>query len=123
MRQINVTVNDRDYTIACDEGQEEHLSKLSGFLDERVRELAASIGQVGQARLLVIAGLLVSDELSDAFGEIETLKQRIAELESTAGAAPVATEIGAPSGDARGAEALESAAKRIDAIAASLQGS
>jgi cell division protein ZapA len=123
MRQINVTVNDRDYTIACEAGQEEHLAKLASYMDERVRELASGIGQVGHARLLLIAGLLVSDELSDAYGEIEQLKARIAELEGGAGQAAKAGEEAARAASERGTSALDSAAERIDAIAARLEAS
>ncbi|MCR9220904.1 MAG: cell division protein ZapA [Alphaproteobacteria bacterium] len=122
MRQISVTINDRDYAIACDEGQEEHLVALAGYLDKRVRELAASIGQVGHARLLVIAGLLVSDELSDAFAEVEQLKARVAALEAEAKAGAESDAERAVS-DGAAAAALESAAGRIEAIAARLEGS
>lgn len=127
MQQINVTINQRDYTIACEDGQEEHLEKLATYLDQRVTELAGSIGQVGHARLLVIAGLLVSDELSDAFAEIEQLKTRLAEAEGRASdAARAQSEAGEAArseADRKAAEALENAAKRVDAIAASLQAS
>lgn len=127
MRQLSVTINDRDYTIACEEGQEEHLTTLARYLDERVGELAKSIGQVGHARLLVIAGLLVSDELSDAYAEIETLKQRVEALESDrAKAADTASEAAsgaAAEARAEGAATLDKATARIDAIAARLEGS
>ncbi len=71
MATVTIKINDRAYSIGCDDGQEAHLAKLAEYLDGRVRELAGSIGQVGDARLLVIAGLLISDELSDAWAEIE----------------------------------------------------
>ena len=71
MATVTIHINDRAYSIGCDDGQEAHLAKLAEYLDGRVRELAASIGQVGDARLLVIAGLLISDELSDAYAEID----------------------------------------------------
>lgn len=65
MGQVAVTVNGRSYEIACDDGQEDHLVRLARDFDERVRNLVAGIGQVGEARLLLMAGLLIADELSD----------------------------------------------------------
>lgn len=76
MGQITVTVNGRPYEIACDDGQENHVRGLAGYLDERIAHLVGEIGQVGDARLLVMASLLISDELVEAVREIEAMKQR-----------------------------------------------
>ena len=54
MAQVDVTINDRSYKIACDDGQEEHLTQLAAYVDGRVQELVSSVGQVGDARLLVL---------------------------------------------------------------------
>ena len=74
MAHVTVNINDRKYTIACDDGQEAHLSRLGAYIDRRVGELVAAVGQIGDAKLLVMVSLLVADELSDAYSEIETLK-------------------------------------------------
>ena len=62
MPLVNVMVNQRAYTIACDEGEEEHLKELAEHVDGKVRELLGSVGQVGDARLLLMAALLVTDD-------------------------------------------------------------
>lgn len=74
MAQVAVTINNRSYRIACDDGQEEHLQRLAQFVDKKVSELVASVGQIGDTRLLVMASLLVADELSDAYAEVERMK-------------------------------------------------
>ena len=71
MAQVGVTINGRKYQIACDDGQEAHLSRLAAYVDQRVGELIAAVGQVGDARLLVMASLLIADELSDAYSQLE----------------------------------------------------
>ena len=108
MTQISLTINDRAYDVTCDDGQEEHLRKLAEHLDERVQDLAVAVGQVGEGRLLVMASLVVADELFEAYKELHALK---------AGADPE----GAP-GDEAAAETLEACARRIEAIAARLGG-
>ena len=74
MAHILVDINGRRYEIACDDGQEANLTRLAAYVDKRVRELVAAIGQVGDDRLLVMASLLVADELSDAYTELDVLR-------------------------------------------------
>lgn len=67
MGQVVVTVNGRKYDIACDNGQEAHLTNLSQYIDKCVAGLVAVVGQIGDARLLVMASLLIADELSEVY--------------------------------------------------------
>jgi len=71
MAQVTVQINGRSYQIACDDGQEAHLTRLGNYIDNRVQELVAAVGQVGDARLLVMVSLLIADELSDAYAELK----------------------------------------------------
>jgi cell division protein ZapA len=113
MPLVNVLVNGHAYTLACDEGEEEHLRELAQFLDKRVRELSSSVGQVGDTRLLLMAGLLVSDELSEALSTIEEQQKDIASLKEQAG-----KSAGANKSADQAAEVLEKAAERLETIAA-----
>jgi len=74
MASVAVTINGRRYEIACEEGQEAQLSRLGRYVDDRVRQLAAAVGQLGDARLMVMTSLLLADELSDKNEELETYK-------------------------------------------------
>jgi len=74
MAEVAVTINGRVYQMACDDGQEEHLLALSHQVGSRVEELANSVGQVGDARLLVMTSLLIADELSDLRAEVDELR-------------------------------------------------
>ena len=75
MGQVAITINGRSYDIACDDGQEEHLSRLGLYLDQKVADLVGNVGQVGDARLMVMAGLLIADELADAYDELAEAKE------------------------------------------------
>ena len=74
MGQVTVNINGRDYDIACDDGQESHLTKLSEFVDKRLKELIAAVGQVGDSRLLVMTSLLLADELSEVSIELDNMQ-------------------------------------------------
>jgi cell division protein ZapA len=80
MSEVNVTINARQYRMACENGQEEHLLKLSRDLDQRIAQLRASFGEVGDTRLTVMAALTVADELSEAGKTIRRLEQELAGL-------------------------------------------
>jgi cell division protein ZapA len=62
MPLVNVMVNGRAYTIACDDGEEDHLRELAATVDAKTREVLSSVGQVGDTRLLLMAALLIADE-------------------------------------------------------------
>jgi len=115
MAQVTVLVNGRNYTLACEDGEEEHLTALANLIDSRVAELGRSVGQVGDARLMLMASLVVADELAVANERVEELEQEIEQLKQ---GDPAHAEAAANK-DAF-AEVLESAAKRIEDIAARL---
>src|SRR5580704_13326944 len=68
MPLVNVMVNGRAYTIACDDGEEDHLRQLAATVDAKAREVLSSVGQVGDTRLLLMAALLMADEHHAAVG-------------------------------------------------------
>jgi len=78
LAQVEIKINGRDYRIACEDGQESHLSSLAKYLDGKVGELAKEVGQIGDTSLMVMAGLLVTDELSDLREEIEDARNQAA---------------------------------------------
>jgi cell division protein ZapA len=74
MSQVSVTVNGKAYVLACGEGEEQHLVRLARAVDQRIAEIVASAGQVGEARLLLMAALMATDELWDTTKQIEALR-------------------------------------------------
>lgn len=78
MGQVNVSINGRSYLIACDDGEEDHLRELAAYIDGHVSDLAHSVGQVGDARLMLMAGLLVADELAEAVARVQALEAELA---------------------------------------------
>ena len=70
MPLVNIMVNNRAYTVACDEGEEDHLKDLATQVDAKAREVLASVGQVGDARMLLMAALLIADEHHEMSGKV-----------------------------------------------------
>ncbi len=80
MSHINVTINGRQYRMACEEGQEVRLLKLAENLESRIQTLRGKFGEIGDARLTVMAALTACDELVDAGHRIRALEQEVNEL-------------------------------------------
>ena len=78
MAKVNITVNGRRYALGCDDGEEERLLVLGQKLDNRVKELANQFGQIGDLRLLVMAGITMMDELEDTDNLVEQKAERLA---------------------------------------------
>jgi cell division protein ZapA len=116
MPLVNVMVNGRAYTIACDDGEEDHLKELAVHVDSKVRELLESVGQVGDQRLLLMAAVLITDEFFDARAQLDAQAKKTGELASAQEA--IAGRLGKSEQSA--ADALEKAAKRAEDIAARL---
>jgi cell division protein ZapA len=66
MAHVTVTVNNASYTLACDDGEEAHLAALAKQFDKRVAEVKRDAKNASDAQLLVMAGLLLEDELDAA---------------------------------------------------------
>ena len=82
MPQVTVTIDGKQYRMACDEGQEEHLIGLAERFDRYVMHLKDSFGEIGDQRLTVMAGIMVMDEFTELQkrvagleGEIDTLRK------------------------------------------------
>ena len=66
MPEVHLTVNGRSYPVACEEGEEGRIKELALYLDRKTAEFVKKLGQIGEARLLVLAALVITDELADA---------------------------------------------------------
>src|ERR1700757_2845105 len=66
MAQVTVRINGYAYTVGCQDGEEEHLQAMAGEVERRIDSVKAVAGQSGEARMLVMASLLMADDLFEA---------------------------------------------------------
>ena len=112
MPLVNVMVNGRAYTIACDDGEEAHLKELAAHVDTKAREVLSSVGQVGDTRMLLMAALLIADEHHDLAGRPAAAALSDEERQSL--------HLRAELAESAAADALESTAQRLEDIAVRL---
>jgi cell division protein ZapA len=87
MSHVNVTINARQYRMACEEGQEARLLRLAESLESRIQSLRGKFGEIGDARLTVMAAITVCDELLDAGNRIRALEEELNTLRDVRAAA------------------------------------
>lgn len=112
MGQVVVKVNGREFPLSCADGQEARIRRLAQYVDAKIGEFTKTVGQVGEARLILLAALVIADELSDANEALQQERNRARPGGGSAGGEP--TAFGAASGIRSMAERIESIAVRLE---------
>ena len=116
MSQVSVTINGRQFRMACEDGQEGHLMNLARELDNRIDRLRTKFGEIGDTRLTVMAAITVADELAEAGQRIKRLEEEFATLQNT----QIAISDRNKTAQAAIASALSKAAGRVENITKAL---
>jgi cell division protein ZapA len=119
MASVNATIGGRQFRLACEDGQEEHLQSLAKDLEGRIEELRQKFGEIGDTRLTVMAALTVADELAEATRKIRRLEEEATALQD----ARVVSTDRAKAASAAVVNAFNSAAERIEGITKKLNAS
>lgn len=81
MATVRVNIHNREYHLACDDGQEEQLIGLSQEVDDRVRALGRAMPQAGEAMLLLLSAITLADELSDTKRNVRQLQSQLKKMQ------------------------------------------
>ena len=112
MASVNATIAGRQFRLACEDGQEDHLLTLAKNLDERIGELRKKFGEIGDTRLTVMAALTVADELTEAARKVRRMEEETIALQD----ARVVAGDRAKAASSAVVKAFNSAAERIEGI-------
>lgn len=113
MAEVSVEINGRKYRMACEDGQETHLSSLAARFNRYIDEYKGTFGEIGDNRLTVMAGIAVMDELTEAERKLDQLRSELQTV--TKAGSDVAAE--AESMETKFAAKLADVARRIESIA------
>lgn len=114
MGKVSLNINGRAYGLGCETGEEERLTRLGQRLDARVAQMADQFGQIGDLRLLVMAGITLLDEIEDPTSKVEL------QIEERLGDMTKKLEIATQERDTTETEAVDglmNAARRIERLA------
>ena len=126
MPQVEIVIGGRSFEVACQEGEEPFLRSAALMLDTEASSLSAHIGRMPEARMLLMAGLMLADKTAgledrvrEADAMIEELNIRVAEASARAGVGPERIEV--PVIPAQVTERLAEIAARAEALAAMVE--
>jgi cell division protein ZapA len=105
MAQVTLRINGFAYTIGCTDGEERHLEAMGAEVSRRIEGVRAAAGPSGEARMLVMAALLMADDIFDLRSKLQAAETATAE----------------PKGDPKLGHKLNLMAKRAEEIAESLE--
>jgi cell division protein ZapA len=112
MSQVNVSINGRQFRMACEDGEEARLSRLAEELDASIATLRTRFGEIGDTRLTVMAALTLADQLSETKEKLQRLEPELATLRN----ASVASADHSQATQTAVVAALNAAAERIETI-------
>jgi len=115
--QVNVSINNRQYRMACEDGQEDHLRQLAKNLDDRINSLRGQFGEIGDSRLVVMAALMIADDVLETGKKVRRLEQEIAAMQDARGASAErvqATQTALIAAFTSAAERIEGMAKKLN---------
>jgi cell division protein ZapA len=113
MAHVSVTISGRQYRMACDDGQEHHLARLSHELDQRIAHLRTTFGEIGDMRLTVMAALILADELAEVRQRMRRVEEELSGMQQDRTAAAGRAD----NAQADVAAAFNAAAERIEKAA------
>lgn len=118
MAQVTVTIDSKQFRMACEDGQERHLENLAEHIDGRIKMMRESFGEIGDLRLTVMAALMITDEF---FEERKKVDQVRASMEADKSARSQAAE-SVSQRDVAIAGAIDGLTQRIERITRMLSG-
>jgi cell division protein ZapA len=113
LASVNVTIDGRQFRMACEDGQEEHLAALAADFDARITDMRSKFGEVGDQRLTIMAALTIADQLAET---VNKLRQVEAELPALRAAQVLANDR-AQATQAAVVAAFNAAAERLERVA------
>jgi cell division protein ZapA len=118
MATVQVTIDNKQYRMACGDGQEAHLEKLASTLDAKVADMRTAFGEIGDMRLTIMAALTVADELSETQARLAQIERTLNVLQTRLDAADHERQ----QAEKNTADALRTFAGRLTQISANLGG-
>ena len=116
MPEVEIRIGGRSFEVSCQDGEEQYLQAAAGMLDAEASVLSSQIGRLPEARMLLMAGLMLADRTAGMQDKLATLEAELAQIKSAPPPPPERIEV--PVMPAGVAETLAELTARAEALAA-----
>jgi cell division protein ZapA len=82
MPEVTIEIGGRPFSVACQEGEEHFLHSAAALLDNEAKSLMDQIGRLPEARMLLMAGLMLADKAAGTEDQIKAMENKIAQQEA-----------------------------------------
>jgi len=82
MPEVEIHIGGRAFEVSCQEGEEHYLQSAAKMLDEEAAVLSKAIGRLPEARMLLMAGLMLADKTAGAADKVAELEAKLAEKDA-----------------------------------------
>ncbi|MGR3463060.1 MAG: cell division protein ZapA [Roseovarius sp.] len=93
MPEVTIEIGGRSFEVACQEGEERYLRAAAKLLDEEAAVLSAQVGRVPEARMLLMAGLMLADKTAGLQDRLATAEAELQSLRATPKPEPERVEV------------------------------
>ena len=118
MPEVEIRIGGRSFEVSCQDGEEQYLQAAAGMLDAEASVLSSQIGRLPEARMLLMAGLMLADRTAGMQDKLATLEAELAQIKS---APPPPERIEVPVMPAGVAETLAELTARAEALASQME--
>ena len=127
MPEVTIQIGGRPFDVACQEGEEHYLHAAAKMLDEEAAVLTAQIGRIPEARMLLMAGLMLADKTAGVQDKLRDVENRMAEKEAElehlrSAPRPEAERVEVPVVPSHVTDTLAEIAARAEALAETVDG-
>jgi cell division protein ZapA len=126
MPEVEIMIGGRAFEVACQEGEEHFLQSAAKMLDDEATTLTSQIGRLPEARMLLMAGLMLADKTAGVEDKLREMQGQLSELEGELGRlrdtpAPEPTRIEVPVVPDAVTDSMAELAARAEALAAEIE--
>jgi len=126
MPEVSIAIGGRSFSVSCQEGEEHYLHSAAAMLDAEAAALAAQTGRLPEARMLLMAGLMLADKTAGMEEQVRASNGKIAALEAELSQlknapAPEPTRVEVPVIPDGVTDSLAELAARAESLAASVE--
>ncbi|MGA1613750.1 MAG: cell division protein ZapA, partial [Lutimaribacter sp.] len=119
MPEVEIRIGGRSFEVSCQDGEEQYLQAAAGMLDAEASVLSSQIGRLPEARMLLMAGLMLADRTAGMQDKLATLEAELAQIKSAPPPPPERIEV--PVMPAGVAETLAELTARAEALASQME--
>ena len=119
MPDVTITIGNREFDVACQDGEEHFLRSAASMLDTEAQTLVSQIRHLTESRMLLMSGLMLADKTAGLDDNLKAAEKRIAELEAELAEAQAAAKAARIPDDV--ADTMAEIAARAEAIAMAVE--